>query len=165
LSGKRVLDIGCGSGPYVAEALRRGAAHVTGVDPAPRMLELARERVARLGQSDRLSLVEGYFPDTDLAGSFDGAIVMGVLDYVGDPAAFLRRLATTVMHGAALSFPSEHWFRTPLRKVRYRLRRCPVWFYTERRIAEIMRAAGVARYDVRKIDGAGLDYFVTMRSG
>ena len=35
LSGKRGLDIGCGSGPYVAEAIKRGAAHVVALDPAP----------------------------------------------------------------------------------------------------------------------------------
>ncbi|MGB8962030.1 MAG: class I SAM-dependent methyltransferase [Pseudonocardiaceae bacterium] len=36
-----VIDIGCGPGTAVREAARRGA-HVTGVDPAPVMLRLAR---------------------------------------------------------------------------------------------------------------------------
>jgi cyclopropane fatty-acyl-phospholipid synthase-like methyltransferase len=49
LKGKRMIDIGCGWGPNIAEALQRGALHVMGIDPAPRMLELARERVAALG--------------------------------------------------------------------------------------------------------------------
>ena len=37
----RVVDVGCGPGTAVREAARRGA-HVTGVDPAPVMLRLAR---------------------------------------------------------------------------------------------------------------------------
>ncbi|MGH3841565.1 MAG: class I SAM-dependent methyltransferase [Pseudonocardiaceae bacterium] len=37
----RVLDVGCGPGSAVREAARRGA-QVTGVDPAPVMLRLAR---------------------------------------------------------------------------------------------------------------------------
>jgi SAM-dependent methyltransferase len=37
----RVIDIGCGPGTAVRAAARRGA-HVTGVDPAPVMLRLAR---------------------------------------------------------------------------------------------------------------------------
>src|SRR3990172_8456972 len=40
LTNKSVLDIGCGSGPYVIEAFRRGAKAVTAVDPAPAMLAL-----------------------------------------------------------------------------------------------------------------------------
>ncbi|MGH3988763.1 MAG: class I SAM-dependent methyltransferase, partial [Pseudonocardiaceae bacterium] len=37
----RVVDVGCGPGAAVREAARRGA-RVTGVDPAPVMLRLAR---------------------------------------------------------------------------------------------------------------------------
>src|SRR5688572_18388040 len=40
LKGAEVLDVGCGSGPYVVEAFQRGAARVTAVDPAEGMLEL-----------------------------------------------------------------------------------------------------------------------------
>jgi len=39
--GDRVVDVGCGPGTAAREATRRGAA-VTGVDPAPVMLTLAR---------------------------------------------------------------------------------------------------------------------------
>src|SRR6266566_5027779 len=59
LEGKRVLDIGCGSGPYLAVALRRGALQVTGIDPAPRMLRLAMQRVQQLGASERASFLQG----------------------------------------------------------------------------------------------------------
>ena len=62
LAGKRGIDIGCGSGPYVAEALRRQAAHVVAFDPAPRMLDLTRQRVEKLACSIGLTTVEGYFP-------------------------------------------------------------------------------------------------------
>ena len=63
LTGKSVLDVGCGSGPYVAEALRRGAARVVAFDPAPSMLELTRQRVEKLGKLEQLNAAEGYFPD------------------------------------------------------------------------------------------------------
>jgi SAM-dependent methyltransferase len=43
--GDRVIDIGCGPGSAVREAARRGA-RVTGVDPAPVMLRLARTLTA-----------------------------------------------------------------------------------------------------------------------
>lgn len=162
LKGKRGLDIGCGSGPYVAEALKRGAAHVVGIDPAPGMLELTRRRIDRLGQLDRVTLVEGYFPERAPAGPFDFAIIMGVLDYVADPVAFFKKLCPTLRGTAAVSFPSQHWFRTPVRKVRYRMRNCPVYFYDERRIRSISTEAGFGTVDVIKIDGAGMDYHVCL---
>jgi SAM-dependent methyltransferase len=158
LRGKTVLDIGCGSGPYVAEALRRGADHVTGVDPAPRMLELTGERARKLNQEDRVTLVEGYFPNPKITEQYDYAIVMGVMDYVEDPAAFMRALGKVYRKGAVLSFPSTHWLRTPIRKVRYNLRRCPLWFYTAPQIEQLAREAAPDDVRLEKIAGAGMDY-------
>jgi ubiquinone/menaquinone biosynthesis C-methylase UbiE len=162
LTGKRGLDIGCGSGPYIAEAIKRGAAHVVGLDPAPGMLELTRMRIEKLGALDKITLVEGYFPEKAPPGPFDFAIIMGVLDYVEDPVAFFKGLRGILTGRAAVSFPSKHWFRTPVRKIRYRMRNCPVYFYDERRIREIGKAAGFGTVDVIKIEGAGMDYHVCL---
>ncbi len=41
LNGARVLDVGCGGG-ILSEALARAGAQVTGIDLAPRVLEVAR---------------------------------------------------------------------------------------------------------------------------
>jgi SAM-dependent methyltransferase len=43
--GERVVDVGCGTGNAALLAAARGAG-VTGVDPAPRLLELARQQAA-----------------------------------------------------------------------------------------------------------------------
>ena len=164
LAGKRGLDIGCGSGPYIAEALRRGATHMTALDPAPRMLELTQERVGKLGWADRLAVIEGYFPQVTPQGHFDFAIVMGVMDYVDDKLAFLKGLRALGNVTAAVSFPSRHWLRSPIRKFRYNLRKCPLWFYTEPQIRELGTQAGFATVEIRKIPGAGMDYHVCLRS-
>jgi SAM-dependent methyltransferase len=163
MTGRRGLDIGCGSGPYLAEALRRGAAHMVGLDPAQRMLDLSRQRVQKLGWGDRVTLVEGYFPQTPLPGTFDFAIVMGVMDYVAEPVAFLRALNHWLTGTAAISFPSKHWFRTPLRKVRYRLRNCPVYFYDKALITAQCREAGFSTVEIQEIPGAGMDFHVCVR--
>lgn len=162
LAGKRGLDIGCGSGPYLAEAIRRGAAHAVGLDPAPGMLELARQRIEKLGQLEKLTLLEGYFPEKVPAGPFDFAMIIGVLDYVANPLVFFKALRPILTGTAAVSFPSRHWLRTPIRKIHYRLRNCPVYFYDERQICSIGREAGFETVEVIKIDGAGMDYHVCL---
>jgi predicted TPR repeat methyltransferase len=162
LKGKTVLDIGCGSGPYVMEALNRGSRWVTAVDPAPNMLALVRERLKRTNLLERCSVVEGFFPGVDVE-PHDYTIVMGVMDYVADAGAFLTALKPLVKASAAVSFPSKHWFRTPFRKFRYRLRRCPVYFYDEAGIKNLCSAAGFRMIDIRKIPGAGMDYHVCIK--
>ena len=88
---------------------------------------------------------------------------MGVLDYVADPLAFLTKLRQIVTDRAVISFPSKHWLRTPLRKIRYRLRQCPVYFYDEPQILRLGHEAGFGTVDVIKIPGAGMDYHVCLK--
>jgi 2-polyprenyl-3-methyl-5-hydroxy-6-metoxy-1,4-benzoquinol methylase len=162
LKGKTVLDIGCGSGPYVVEALKRGASWVTAVDPAPSMLALARERLERNGFANKFSLVQGAFPGVDVP-AHDYVIVMGVMDYIADAGAFLAALPPLVKELAVVSFPSKHWFRTPFRRFRYHLRRCPVYFYDEKGIRGLCAAAGFKKIHIHKISGAGMDYHVCLK--
>jgi cyclopropane fatty-acyl-phospholipid synthase-like methyltransferase len=163
LKGSTVLDVGCGSGPYIIEAFKRGACRVTGVDPAPNMLSLVRQRLQRNGVGgDRCELLEGIFPDVNVE-THDYVIVMGVMDYVADAQAFLNALRPLVTRLAVVSFPSEHWFRSPFRKLRYRLRRCPVYFYDDARIRRLGSAAGFTDIRIQKIPGAGMDFHVCLK--
>ena len=100
LHGKTVIDVGCGSGPYVIEAIKQGASHVLAFDAAPRMLELTRHRVERIGAQDKVSYQESYFPPSSPIGPFNAAIVMGVLDYVEDSTVFLRALREIITDAA-----------------------------------------------------------------
>ncbi len=162
LKDKTVLDIGCGSGPYVVEAARNGCRLVVGLDMAAGMLELARQRACDAGLADKCKFILGTFPQDSPEGTFDYAIVMGVMDYIEDPLKFLSVLAQKVKIGAVVSFPSVHWFRTPFRKVRYWLKKCPVYFYEYSQIESLSKAAGFSKVNIRKIPGAGMDYFVTL---
>jgi len=162
LAGKTVLDIGCGSGVYAIEALRRGAERVVALDPAPGMLELVQSRLRGTALESRCELVLGAFPEVSPPPA-DHAIVMGVMDYVKDAEGFLRGLRAVVRTSAAVSFPSRHWLRTPLRKIRYALRTCPVYFYDAPQIQALGQRAGFNSVDVYKIPGAGMDFHVTLR--
>jgi SAM-dependent methyltransferase len=163
IEGGTILDIGCGSGPYIIEAFKRGAHRVTGIDPAPNMLTLVRQRLQQHKLEEyRCELIEGLFPGARVE-PHEYAIVMGVMDYVPDAQGFLTALKPLITRLAVVSFPSEHWFRTPFRKMRYRLRRCPVYFYHEARIRHLCSRAGFTDVHIRKIPGAGMDYHVCLR--
>jgi ribosomal protein L11 methyltransferase len=54
LSGRSVIDYGCGSGILGIAALKLGAAHVTGVDLDPQALLATRENAIRNGVSSKL---------------------------------------------------------------------------------------------------------------
>ncbi len=83
LSGRRGIDIGCGSGPYVAEALPARAPPTSWPSIQPRGCSISPGSGSKNWRlSDRLTTVEGYFPQAAPPGPFDFAIVMGVMDYV-----------------------------------------------------------------------------------
>lgn len=160
ISIRSILDVGCGSGVYMFEALKQGAKFVTGVDAAPKMLELASSFLSSHDNfKGRYKLVEGNFPQIEIE-EHDYAIVMGVLDYIENPLDFLMKLREKTKIAAIISFPSIHWFRTPIRKFRYKLRSCPVYFYDENKITELGSRAGFNKIRIEKIEGAGLDFHV-----
>src|ERR671938_1299532 len=47
LRGRRVLEVGCGTGRLAAALAEREAAKVWAVDPSPEMLAVAKERAGR----------------------------------------------------------------------------------------------------------------------
>ncbi len=57
-AGDRGLDVGCGLGrlAIVAEALAGPAGEAGGIDPAPEMVELARQNAARAGVRARFEV-------------------------------------------------------------------------------------------------------------
>lgn len=56
LSGKTVIDFGCGSGVLAIAALKLGATRVLGVDNDPQALAASRDNAERNAVSDRLTL-------------------------------------------------------------------------------------------------------------
>ncbi|MCS6854972.1 MAG: magnesium protoporphyrin IX methyltransferase [Elioraea sp.] len=76
LSGRRLLDAGCGTGALAVAAARRGA-EVVAVDLSPKLVEFARERAAA-APTGRIAWVVGDMLDPAL-GSFDHVVAMDSL--------------------------------------------------------------------------------------
>jgi SAM-dependent methyltransferase len=82
IRGKRVADIGSGTGRIVNMLMEEGAAHVTAIEPSA-AFEVLKENVAQHGSKVRCLNVRG---DEVPAGSdFDHIFSIGVLIIVPDP--------------------------------------------------------------------------------
>jgi ubiquinone/menaquinone biosynthesis C-methylase UbiE len=66
LAGRRVLDVGCGTGRFASRLAEVHGARVWGVDPSPEMLAVSRRRGQRtagfkLGRAEQLPFKDGWF--------------------------------------------------------------------------------------------------------
>lgn len=59
LSGRTLLDVGCGSGDLALASLARGAASATGIDLGPGAIEVARSLAAERGLAERTRFAVG----------------------------------------------------------------------------------------------------------
>ncbi|MGH8273290.1 MAG: class I SAM-dependent methyltransferase [Gammaproteobacteria bacterium] len=96
---ERILDVGCGTGVALARiAADRPTARLSGIDLTPEMLAYARRRLpaaARLAHADARRL-----PFAD--ASFDAALNLSMLHYLGDPATALSEMARVLAPGGRL---------------------------------------------------------------
>jgi SAM-dependent methyltransferase len=93
VAGTRVLDVGCGSGEFLAELAALGAV-ATGVDPAPAMVALARRRGPAV-QADA-----EHLPFADR--SFDAVTAVNALQFAEDAGDALREFARVLRPGGRI---------------------------------------------------------------
>ena len=104
VAGRRILDVGCGSGVLFA-ALRDRGAVVTGFDSSVGMLELARRR---LGDDADLLVADLSRPLPFPDGAFDDVVASLVLHYLEDWAAPLAELRRVLKPGGRLIASVNH---------------------------------------------------------
>ena len=104
LAGRRVADVGCGTGRLLGSLSSHGAQAV-GIDTDPAMLTFAAARgpVAR-ADAHRLPLADA---------SMDAAVTMATLEFTADPARVLTEMARITRPGgrmvAAVLNPARLW--------------------------------------------------------
>lgn len=82
LSGKRIIDVGCGDGTYTIELLAAQPSYVLGVDPAEAAVNLGRRKSAAFNNIE--FKVADIYNLSSLGERFDVAIVRGVLHHLYD---------------------------------------------------------------------------------
>lgn len=158
IEGRTALDIGCGPGHYAIALARRGAARVVGIDFAGEMIRIAREKAAGAGVSQACEFIVGDIFDYAPPAPFDYSILMGLMDYIEDPAAMVAKTITLTTGRVFFSFPAAGGVLAWQRRLRYR-RRCPLYLYTERRIVRLFEGFAPHRFEIERIHR---DFFVTL---
>jgi 2-polyprenyl-6-hydroxyphenyl methylase / 3-demethylubiquinone-9 3-methyltransferase len=100
LEGLTVLDIGCGGG-ILSEPMARLGARVTGLDPAPNNIAVARLHAQRSGLNIdyREEAIETVAARPE---QFDIVLAMEVVEHVADVQAFVSACCATVAPGGLL---------------------------------------------------------------
>ncbi|NLS11978.1 class I SAM-dependent methyltransferase [Vibrio sp. SM6] len=108
VKGKRVLDLGCGSGVYAQWLLERGAASVTCLDASHEMIALVKESLDAQVTAYVQDLSVGFPCEAD--DSIDVMICPLVLHYVEDLTPFFADVQRVLKPGGYLVFSTHHPF-------------------------------------------------------
>ncbi len=159
LDGKKVLDVGCGSGRFCIAFALEGAGKVAGIDFARSMIDIANQLANKNGVSDRCHFVVGSFPeDIDRTDApFDACTGNGFFDYVEHPIPIITAMRELTRGTLIMSFPKAIEWRVPLRRIRFWLKGTPLFLYRESQVRAILAESGVTDYELIHLDR---DYLV-----
>jgi 2-polyprenyl-6-hydroxyphenyl methylase/3-demethylubiquinone-9 3-methyltransferase len=102
LTGKKVLDVGCGGG-LLSEGMAAKGATVTGIDLSDKALSVARLHLLESGRSVDYRSISAEALAAEEAGTYDIVTCMEMLEHVPNPAS-------TIAACAALAKPGGHVF-------------------------------------------------------
>jgi len=98
LSGKRVLDVGCGGG-ILAEAMAQRGSRVTGIDLSIKPLRVAQLHALESGVAVDYREASAETLAAEAPGAFDVVTCMEMLEHVPDPASTVKACSTLARPG------------------------------------------------------------------
>lgn len=111
--GKDVLDLGCAGG-FMAEAMAKRGANVTGIDPASDAISAARQHAKAEGLRIGYDVGVGEALPYDNA-SFDAVVCVDVLEHVTDLQKVLQEVARCLRPGGLFLFDTIN--RNPIARL------------------------------------------------
>ena len=105
LTGKRVLDVGCGAGDFAAFCADEGAASVEGNDISFNMIQLAKEKYSHKGIKFQQTAIEDMNLQSE---AYDLVVSSLALHYVEDFAGAVHKIAASLHVGGQFIFSMQH---------------------------------------------------------
>ncbi|MBP3390783.1 MAG: class I SAM-dependent methyltransferase [Clostridia bacterium] len=99
-AGQSVLDVACGTGVMFDYYLERGAGSITGIDIAPKMAQIAKDKYK---DCKKVSVVCGDVMNTEFEHKFDLIVVYNAFPHFPHPEKLIARLATLLKPGGRLT--------------------------------------------------------------
>ena len=145
--GKKILEVGCGSGKFVVECAKRGA-DVCGIDISREMIEIAKDFCEKNKVEAELRIGDAT---EELPKGFEVCIALGVFEYFEDPRTVLENMFASTNEGGKIIFsvPSLFTFQTPLRNVLLYYRNVKCYYYTKKRVLSLLSDL---KEDIEKIE-------------
>ncbi|PIV14378.1 MAG: bifunctional 3-demethylubiquinol 3-O-methyltransferase/2-polyprenyl-6-hydroxyphenol methylase [Gallionellales bacterium CG03_land_8_20_14_0_80_55_15] len=103
LTGKTVLDVGCGGG-ILSESMAGLKANVTGIDLSDKALQVAKLHLLESGKQVAYRKIAVEAMAAEQPGSFDVVTCMEMLEHVPDPASVIAACAKLVKPGGWVFF-------------------------------------------------------------
>lgn len=101
LTGRYVLDVGCGSGYHLWRMRGAGAAFVVGIDPS-QLFYTQFQAIKHFNPDTAVNLIPVGIDDMPALGQFDSVFSMGVLYHRRSPIDFLQQLKQQLRPGGEL---------------------------------------------------------------
>jgi SAM-dependent methyltransferase len=162
VAGRDFLDVGCGTGRYAFELLKRGCRHVTGIDISEAMIDHCKREAEAAGVRDRTDFIRSDLLDFSTKRKFHVVIGIGLFDYISNPLPVLKKMHEAAEDRCIVSFPRFWTWRAAVRKARLALRGCNVRFFSRTQIDTLVKAAGFSGYSLEKV---GKLFCITARIG
>ena len=154
---KDIVDVGCGPGWHDILLIKSQDIHVTGIDVAPNMIKIANDLSVSKGLENNLKFITADIFNHHFEKKFDCAFALGVVEYFENPKELILKMKDLSSKRVIFSMPVKNHILTLQRKIRYKIRNCPLWFYSKADIEKMLAEISIKNFKIHNINR---DYLV-----
>ena len=145
VSGKQVIDIGCGSGEVSLVAARLGAS-VVGLDIVEDMVRIARQEAARAGLGARTEFRVFNMVNEDVP-SADVSLMVGVIEYYRDIDWLLKKVAASTRELLVIVDTRGPLWRRTLRYALASMKKFNLYYHPPDSVAAVVTREGFEEFE------------------
>jgi len=101
--GKRILDVGCGTGNFAREVAKKDAKYVLGIDYADEAIKIAKKTNKRKNlKFKKLDVIK-------LEGKFDIIVSIGTIEHMDNPIKIIKKLKSCLNKNGKIILTTPNW--------------------------------------------------------